>query len=130
MKHLFVLLALLTALKTCGDEDPAARNANGELCFVIKGDEITVINRTGKTAHYDLIDAEMLPRVNRIPFDCSNFEILESGNSRTYDLNKLLEDGRNPLVLTWWECKRDKISNMGHHTLVTTTDINYCTSIK
>lgn len=130
MKHLFIFFTLLVVLKTCGDEDPDARRTNGKLCFVIKGDQITVINRTGNTAHYDLIDAELLPRVNRIPFDCTNFEILASGESKTHDLNTLLQEGRNPLVLTWWQCKRNEIGNMGHHTLATTSDINYCTTIK
>lgn len=120
-----MLSVIISSLSSCTKDIFESRS--GELCFTVKADKLMVSNETSKEMHFDAIDSSILPFVSRIPFDCSHFQVLKPGESVNFQLDSLLKNGRNPLSITWWQCKDDKVVNSHQTNLVTSKESQICT---
>lgn len=127
MKKILYSFLLILLFDACKKESLEA--IEGELCFAIQGENIVVTNSTGTIVHVDMIDQSILPFVSRIPFDCTHFIILGPGDSRTFKMDELLKNGRKPLILTWWQCDGDKITDSGNKELPSSKDTIFCTKL-
>lgn len=127
MKKLLLFPLLLLLLNGCKKENLTARE--GELCFAIKGADLVVTNQTAKTVHFNIIDTSILTYISRMPMDCTHFNILEPGGSKTFKMDELLKNGRKPLSLSWWQCEDDKITDSGNKELPSSKDTIFCTKL-
>lgn len=125
MKKLAFLILLGLSINACKTDGPGARS--GELCFLVIGDKLVVSNDSKRVMNYDIIDADLAARSNRIPFDCKNFLVINPGESKTFKVDSLAEKPGNPLILTWWQCDGNEVKKKGNSQIGTAATSQVCT---